>query len=69
MALIHSRDDDKQVITDQEEGKNFETLDDLLSAYSPAYARRRHKLLFAKLEEVAQARSWDEPDTSIQDEH
>lgn len=39
-----------------------ETLDDLLNAVSPAYAQRRQKLLFAKLEDVAKERSWKEQD-------
>ncbi|KAK9896789.1 hypothetical protein P389DRAFT_196858 [Cystobasidium minutum MCA 4210] len=46
-----------------------ETLDDLLSAVSPAYVRRRQKLLFAKLEEVAKSRSWnDEQDEQEEQE-
>lgn len=49
----------KQPIS-EERTQHYETLDDLLSAISPAYSRRRQRLLFAKLEDVAKERSWDE---------
>jgi hypothetical protein len=40
----------------------FETLDDLLCASSPAFEKRRTKLLFEKLEDIAASRSWNDYD-------
>lgn len=49
-----------QILEGHRDKAFYETLDDLLSTASPAYARRRQKLLFAKLEDVAKERSWDD---------
>jgi hypothetical protein len=46
----------------QTQTKHYETLDDLLCAVSPVFARRRTKLLFQKLEDVARERSWNNED-------
>ncbi|CAD6565028.1 MAG: hypothetical protein CYPHOPRED_005030 [Cyphobasidiales sp. Tagirdzhanova-0007] len=39
---------------------SFETLDDMLCAVSPVFQRRRTKLLYEKLEDVAKARTWND---------
>lgn len=51
-----------QVQSEHKDERYHETLDNLLNAISPAYVQRRQKLLFAKLEDVAKERSWNEQD-------